>query len=116
MRSLKDLKAEEIEQEVNLQFIEKLVDSNGSIKVLKLRDCSGRLISISGKWDNIVIAAEEKPVTIEKFVVFGTTNNDLVEVSKVFESKEDAEEVIRKEQYRDSSAKLEIKTIFVEKE
>jgi Ca2+-binding EF-hand superfamily protein len=116
MKSIKEIKTAELEQEVNLNFEEKIVDSNGSIRMLKFRDCSGRLVVFRCNWDTLTVSVEEKPEILEKFIVFGTTNNGLVEVSKMFEEKEKAEDAIQKAQCRDSSAQLEIKTILVEKE
>ncbi len=113
MLSLKEIKGKELEQEVNLQFIEKLVDCNDTIKQLKFRDCSGRIIAIKGNWDSITVSVEQAPEQVEKFVVVGTTNNGLVDIEKIFDEKEKAEEAIRKEKDRDYTAELEIKTINV---
>lgn len=116
MLTIERIKGENIEQEVNFDFLSKELDSNGSIKVLRLRDCSGRIISFTGQWDTIATAVEKLPEKIKKYVVKGTMADGLVDVEKIFDSEEKAKEVKETAENKDGTAKLEIIEIETIKE
>lgn len=117
MISLKQLSAKEI-GEIALDGIkiQEVQTSSDSIVSIRLVDKKGFILDIrrGGTYsDTITVSIVRPPETKKAHKVTGTTHNGLVNISKVFDSKAEADKAIADELEASDSAKLEVAEIDV---